>query len=191
MKRLLIKFLLLAVFAAGIESAQFVPLSIEDMARQAELIVRGRVLEKTYNRDAEGRIYTSIRLEVLETWKGKTPSSPITLVHSGGKYEGRVAAISGQVEYTPGEEVAAFLVLNSRSQAVTLGLAQGKFHLWKDPESGQVLARNLFHGNGKPKSPGSLPLSPLSTAGTAQNTADSTETLPVSVLKQKVLGGVQ
>ena len=35
---------------------------------------------------------------------------------------------------------------NERGQAVTLGLMQGKFHVWKDPATGVKLANNPFHG---------------------------------------------
>src|SRR5947207_3049369 len=59
---------------------------------------------------------------------------------------GRKATVSGQVEYGIGEEVVAFLVLNHRGEGVTLGLAQGKFHIGKEAETGERLVHNLFHG---------------------------------------------
>jgi len=38
--------------------------------------------------------------------------------------------------------------LNPRGEAVTVGLAQGKFHVSKDGVSGELLVRNPFHGTG-------------------------------------------
>jgi hypothetical protein len=185
MKRLIITFFLLTGVAMGIRAAQFVPMSIEDMASKAELIVRGKVTGKTFGRDAGGRIYTRIRLEVAETWKGRA-SGTIEIVHSGGKFGGRTAITTGQVEYAPGEEVVAFLVLNSDSLAVTLGLAQGKFYVWKDPDSGQSMAKSLFHGNGQPGGSGLEAPKLLSPSATS---ADKTGNLTVAALKQWVLGG--
>lgn len=180
--------LLLLLLTVGGEAVQFVPMSIEDMTRNAELIVRGKVLDKSVAQDNEGRIYTRVRLEVLETWKGKTAAGPIEIVHSGGQLGGRAAITNGQVEYMPGEEVVAFLVLNARSQAVTLGLAQGKFHVWLDPETRQPMARNLFHGNGNTKAGG---YSTSASAGATAATPGVADKLTVSTLKQLVQGGVK
>ena len=75
--------------------------------------------------------------------------------------------IPGQANYEIGEEVVAFLVLNSRGEAVTLGLAHGKFHVWKHPETGEKLARNIFHGGGPlqvPRQPNTAAKSPLTLA---------------------------
>ena len=49
-----------------------------------------------------------------------------------------------------GEEFVAFLVFNPRGEPVTIGLAQGKFHVWRDPQTGEKFANNLFHGKPEP-----------------------------------------
>jgi hypothetical protein len=124
------------------------PLSIQELTVRAELIVHGQVRSKNCQRDPTGRIYTRIELEVRETWKGTPASNPLILVHGGGTLGEERVEIPGQVEYSVGEDVVVFLVLNPRGDAVTVGMAQGKFHVWKDGASGNLLVRNPFHGTG-------------------------------------------
>ena len=122
------------------------PLSIEEMARQSALVVHGTVLSKSCQRDPAGRIYTKVELQVAEFWKGSLATNRLTVVHGGGILGDQKATVSGQVEYGIGEEVVPFLVLNRRGEGVTLGLAQGKFHVRQEPRTGEWLAHNLFHG---------------------------------------------
>ena len=132
------------VLPAG--ATQFRPLSIEQLASRSDVVVHGTVTSKTCQRDPEGRIFTKVELAVAETWKGPA-STNLTIVQSGGILGEEAALVAGQADYQIGEEVVAFLVLNARGEAVTLGLAHGKFHVWQDPATGEKLARNIFHGH--------------------------------------------
>ena len=127
-------------------AVQMEPLSIEEMARQSALVLHGTVLSKSCQRDPAGRIYTKIEVQVAEVWKGSLATNRFTVVQGGGILGHQKATVSGQVEYGIGEEVVAFLVINSRGEGVTLGLAQGKFHVSQDENSGERLVHNLFHG---------------------------------------------
>ena len=122
------------------------PIAVEELARQADLVLHGVVTAKTCVRDPEGRIVTRVQLEVSDVWKGALRTNAFTIVHGGGQMGNIRSEVSGQVEYSVGEEVVAFLVLNQRREGVTLGLAQGKFHVWKDKATSERFAHNLFHG---------------------------------------------
>lgn len=122
------------------------PFSVSELARSSDLIVEGVVVNKSCHRDTEGRIYTEVQLQVAEVWKGSVLTNTLTIVHGGGTIGNVRTEISDQVEYTVGEEVVAFLVVNPRREFVTLGLAQGKFHVWRDKQTGEKFAHNLFHG---------------------------------------------
>jgi len=124
----------------------FDPIPIEQLAQRAELIVQGTVLSKSCQRDLAGRIYTRVQLTVEEVWKGAVAGSPFEIVHGGGILGDRQSVVSGQVDYAIGEEVVAFLVRNTRGEALTLGLMQGKFHVWKDAQTGVKNAVSPFHG---------------------------------------------
>lgn len=132
--------------AFSLRAVQMRPLSIEQLADQSALVVRGTVLSESCQRDPAGRIYTKIELQVGEVWKGALATNRFTIVHGGGILGGEKSVVSGQVEYGIGEEVVAFLVLNQRGEGVTLGLAQGKFHVWQEPGTGERLVHNPFHG---------------------------------------------
>ena len=138
-------FWALVSLAPPLGATQFAPLSIEEITRQADVIVQGTVVCKTCARNERGNIFTRIELAVSETWKGPATTN-LTIVQSGGILGEEGEMVPGQAEYEIGEEVVAFLVLNPRGEALTLGLAHGKFHVWKDSQTGEKLARNIFHG---------------------------------------------
>ena len=146
MKRELAVVFLACVLAPSLRAIQFTPLSIERLTQESALVVQGTVLSKSCQRDPAGRIFTKVELEVAETWKGSLRTNRFTIVHGGGILGDRKATVSGQVEYGIGEEVVAFVVFNQRGEGVTLGLAQGKFHVRNEAETGERLVHNLFHG---------------------------------------------
>ena len=94
-----------------------------------------------------------------------------TIVQGGGTVGDVREEVSGDVQYEPGEEFVAFLVFNARGEPVTIGLAQGKFHVWRDPQTGEKFTNNLFHGKPEPAGGGHGDAAPL---------------LPVSELKRQV-----
>jgi len=144
--RLLLWLLFFAAFVPRSFAFRMEPVSIDELTKQSSLVLHGTVLSKSCQRDAQGRIYTKVELEVAEVWKGSLSAKRFTVVHGGGILGEKRAVVSGQVEYGIGEEVVAFLVLNQRGEGVTLGLMRGKFRVWKDTETGEVLAQNPFHG---------------------------------------------
>src|ERR1051326_1931357 len=139
---------LMFALASPLPATQFIPLSIDELTAKADLIVHGTVGSKTSARDFQGRIFTRVELAVNEFWKGR-PSTNLNILLSGGILGEEAAVVPGQADYEIGEEVVVFLALNPRGEPVTLGLAQGKFHLWQDAATGEKLARNLFHGRGR------------------------------------------
>ncbi len=165
----------LAMLAFPAQGTEFVPLSITELTAKADLVVRGIVKSTVSKEDSAGRIFTQIELDASEIWKGTNQPGLITVVHGGGTVGQRRVAVSGQVQYTVGEEVVAFLVFNDRGQAVTIGLAQGKFQVWTDSQSGEKLAANPFHG----------------IRGLGTNSTESARKLTVSTLKTQVQGGRQ
>ncbi len=166
----------------ALRADQMSPLSIEQLSAKADLVLQGKVLDQTVQRDPQGRIYTAVRLEVSEVWKGKLATNQFTVVHGGGVLGDEVALVSGQAHYEVGEEVAVFLLLNSPEAGVSVGLAQGKFHTWKDPDSGERLAQNRFHGL-RPAAPGASPA--------AAAPAKTLDRLTVADLKRRVQGKAQ
>jgi hypothetical protein len=150
MKREFLLLFLTCVLACSLRAIQFTPLSIEQLTQESALVVQGTVRSKSCQRDLAGRIFTKVELEVAEVWKGSLPTNRFTVMHGGGILGDRKATVSGQVEYGIGEEVVAFVVFNQRGEGVTLGLAQGKFHIGKEAGTGDRLVNSLFHGEPGP-----------------------------------------
>jgi len=130
------------------------PLAVDELTRKADLIVQATVLDKSCLRDDAGRIYTKVNVRVGEVWKGALPTNALpgvlTIVQGGGTVGDVREEVAGDVLYESGEEFVAFLVFNPRGEPVTIGLAQGKFHVWRDQQTGKKFAGNLFHGRPEP-----------------------------------------
>lgn len=126
-------------------ATQFLPLPIEELARSADVILRGEVISRRCDRDARGRLTTHIELAVSEVWKGPQ-TGRFTVVQAGGTLGDQRQTIIGQAEYRIGEEVVAFLAVNRFGAGVTLGLAHGKFSLTRSPD-GELRAQSAFHGH--------------------------------------------
>lgn len=139
-------FGLLLLPVTAVRADQMIPLAVEEIAARSQFILHGKVISKTVQRDEEGRIYTAVDLQVDEAWKGAPATNHFTIVHGGGILGDEGVAVTGQVEYEIGEEVVAFLVLNKKGEGVTLGLAQGKFHVWMDAGTKEKMTHNRFHG---------------------------------------------
>jgi hypothetical protein len=127
-----------------------IPMSLAELRDKAALVVHGRVLDKIALRDARGRIYTEVTLGAGEIWKGTVAGDRLTIVLVGGVIGEDRTFVPGQADYRVGEEVVAFLRLNQRGEAVTIGLAQGKFEVWSEAATGRKFARNLFLGRPQP-----------------------------------------
>lgn len=140
-------FMLWGVWCASSGFAtQFLPVPIDELARFADVVLRGAVVSRSCERDARGRLTTRIELAVSEVWKGAR-TTHFTVVQAGGTLGDQRLTVIGQAEYRVGEEVVAFLALNHSGDGVTLGLAHGKFSLLRSPESGELLAQSAFLGH--------------------------------------------
>jgi len=180
-KRLTVRRAPLALLVCMVlHATQMVPLSVEDLTKEAELIVRATVRETTCLRDATGLLRTRVTLDVRDAWKGQEITSPLNVMLVGGTLgERRVVAV-GQATYRPGEETVLFLRHNSSGEWVTLGLAQGKFEVWQDSVTGQKYARNLFLGQGATATPNA-----------ALQRAGGTSPLSLEELQRKAGGGLK
>lgn len=129
-------------------ATRMIPLTIEQLAGKAGLVVRGQVDAVEVARDSGGRIYTRVGLAILEVWKGRMEGvqGRCELVVGGGLLGDRALRVSGQAEYGVGDEVVAFLARNEAGEWVTLGLSQGRFRVHRDTSTGRRVASNPFWG---------------------------------------------
>lgn len=174
------------------------PMSIAELTKQADIILRGKVLSRTCEPSPGTQILTRVEIEVHEVWKGANPGARFQVVLAGGTLGNRRVVVPGQATYTPGEEIVAFLRKNDRGEGVTLSLCQGKFEIFTDA-TGKSFARNMFHGNGPAEVQTSVrgagglasQAAPNSTAAVVTTAAATTTEgrIPVENLKRLVAGG--
>ena len=149
------------VLTALVASATtLVPLSFQELTRQATSIVRVRCLG-THSLRADGEIWTDTRFEILQTEKtdiygsdqlqnamrgatgrtaardaGSATNPTITLRQLGGSIDGVRAHIDGVPQFHAGEEVYLFLWRHAGEQYRVLGWAQGTFRVARDVGTG-------------------------------------------------------
>lgn len=133
---------LIALTACGFASlrATDIPLTpIEELARRAEVVVRGSVASIEALRDGEGRPFTRLELTVAETWKGPS-TNRLTVVQGSAVLGQRQVRVLGEPEFRLGEDAVVFAVFNPAGEAVTLDLARGKFTVRTNATTGQLTA---------------------------------------------------
>ena len=149
-------FALLTALLAGAtlgQAASQVPLSIETLAAKADAVVHGRVVRMSCQRDDGGRIFTKVHLQIIEQMNGRQHGATLVVIQGGGVLGRRIARSPIQPTYRVGAEVVVFVVFNSRDEAVTLGLNQGKFDVSRQPETSLATVRNPFYGLAKRDDP--------------------------------------
>jgi hypothetical protein len=158
-------------------AVHMVPLSIPQLTDKAQLVLHGNVTSRSVQRDPQGRIYTRVELAVSGVWKGEQTLKSFVVVQSGGVLGEESVTVDGQEDFTIGEEVVLFLVLNQRGEGLVIGLAQGKFKVARD-SNGEKTVHNRFHG-----------LAPGREKNASGN--EDRERLPLAALKARVQGGAQ
>lgn len=117
-------------------------LTLRDLCERSSDIIAGRVLSaKSYFDQGTRRIFTKIEIEVTESMKGGTrPSDTIALSVLGGTVNGITTIVVGGPKFAVGERSILFMSkVNTSSNAinyVVYGLAQGKFNLFVDQNTG-------------------------------------------------------
>lgn len=131
MRCLRLVFLLSLVVPGSAAATVMVEVAIEDMARDAEAIVVGRVLSSEVRvvvdpiRGAEPHTFTEIR---VREWISGPGGATVVIDELGGEIQGRGLAISGTPVYRPGEEVIVFLE-RADGRFRTYAMAQGRFEI--------------------------------------------------------------
>jgi hypothetical protein len=121
-------------------------LANEDLAREAELIVVGRVAG-SQARWVEGNLLTFATVTVAETLKGSAGET-ITVAVPGGIDSNRRFPVSVTYPGAPRlqalEEVVLFLVGDEDASAYAIaGFSQGKFSVVEDAEGVKLVSRDL------------------------------------------------
>jgi hypothetical protein len=126
MRRALALLLLAAAVPAA--AATFVATSVEEAARSAEAVVRGRVVTTAPRLARDGRrVVTEVEIAVASAWKG-TPEATVRVVVPGGSTGAVATWVDAAPTFAAGEEVVVFLAREGAGWRV-MGHAMGKYRI--------------------------------------------------------------
>ena len=126
-----------------VEAGTAMRLEIEELARQAALVVEGRVISARAFRDVRGDVRTEFLLSVDETYAGEPLGTRRFELPGGVLPDGSGTLVAGMPSLALGEDALLFLTGESASGLrVPVGLAQGKLRLVRDPAGRLGLVRD-------------------------------------------------
>ena len=113
-------------------------MSVAEMTRAAELVVRVRCIASVAGWDA-GEIWTLATFEVEEGWKG-TPPTQIAVRLLGGTVGNLTSSVDGVPHFHTGEEVVLFLEPTRRGDYSIVSWMQGTFRIGRERATGRECA---------------------------------------------------
>jgi hypothetical protein len=116
-----------AALAPQAHATTFIPLSTENLADVATLIVEGEVLEVYTEIADDNNVWTRARVRVDDVWKGADVPSEIVVSSIGGTYGTRTMVVDGAAVFSEGEPLVAFLHRDHEGRLVPIGKFHGKF----------------------------------------------------------------
>ena len=150
-KGLAAALLTLSLAASTADASVARALPLEEMARSADSVVRGRVIWTQAMTLPGGAIVTLTEIEVLDVLAGDAPST-ITMVEPGGEPgdTGVGMLVSGTAHFEMGEEVVVFAEPTRSAYAThfpgvfrPLGMSQGKLRVVREAGAPARLVRDL------------------------------------------------
>jgi hypothetical protein len=125
---------LFAAFAIGatatiVVDAAMIRKPLDQLVREAEIIVSGKVVEQRFHGDGK-TIYTTSRVSIAQTVKGQAETS-IDIVTRGGTLNGVSIHVATESQLQVGEEVVLLLRRDGTALEPVAGL-QGKFAVVDD-----------------------------------------------------------
>ena len=139
---LVVSLVVLSACVAPAHAAQTYPgsPSIEQLARQADVIVVGEVTATAGEWDAtRTNIHTRVHLQPREILKGAA-ASPLSFTRLGGRLGDRMSAVGGAVSFAAGEQVLVFLARQPDGSFRLSDLIHGKLRIERDTTTGREYA---------------------------------------------------
>jgi hypothetical protein len=125
----------LAALGAMAGATTLARMSVAQMSRAAQVIVRGQCQSNTTGWDT-GEIWTFTTFEVQEVWRGEVPAQ-ISVRLLGGTAGNLTSSVAGIPRFQPGEEVVLFLERTQRGDFSIVSWEQGTFRIRRDIRTGE------------------------------------------------------
>jgi hypothetical protein len=111
------------------------PMTLEQLTGNAALVVRGRCIDRTVTRSADGRIGSLARFQVVARAKGDAPEV-VTVRQLGGRIDDSELVVPGAPLSESGDDVVLFLEPRDDGTHGVVGLALGYLPVVTLPGSG-------------------------------------------------------
>lgn len=172
---------LASAFVVEGQATTVVPPAFEELVRESDYVVRGRVtaVESAWEERGESRvIVTRVSVDVLEVIAG-APPEPLVLTMLGGKVGERSMVLEGAPRFVVGDEDILFVSGNGRTVSPLTRIMHGRYRVEKDAATGRAY---VARDNGEPLTDPSEVSQPLH-ADEAGATV-----MPMAVRVQRALG---
>ncbi len=133
--------LLLALLATGqTRASSMEQMDTAQLTKQAQWIHVGQVTDSWASEDSANRmIYTYVKMRVDQTIKGNA-AQEVLIRLPGGRLKDRGMIVHGMAHFSRGERALVFLNTDREGMPSVVGMAQGKFHVYRSPISGEDTA---------------------------------------------------
>ncbi|MGH9573126.1 MAG: hypothetical protein ACRD40_06295 [Candidatus Acidiferrales bacterium] len=130
-----IAVLLCACGAAELRATTLMQMSVAQMARVAQDIVRARCIANATQWDS-GELWTVTTFDVEERWQGAA-NGRITVRLLGGRTLQFTSIVSGVPHFRPGEDVILFLQRTPQGDYSVVSWRQGTFRIQRETKTGE------------------------------------------------------
>lgn len=126
------------VVCAAARATTLMRMSVEKMARTADVVMRARCVANMTGWDA-GEIWTVTTFQIEETWKGASPAL-INVRLLGGRAGNLTSTVDGIPRFQAGEDVVLFLEPTGRGDFTIVSWKQGTFRIRLEHTTGEERA---------------------------------------------------
>lgn len=140
-------FVLAALLSHSLMATTYAPVPIKKQIVESDGIVKGEVINTTYEEDDQGRIITNVFIRA-DKWIGVTPrDGHLNVSFPGGQMGDRVQTVHGAPRFKAGEKVVLLIKENDQEYWIQ-NLALGKFMIKRYGHS-DVLINSVFPNHPK------------------------------------------
>ena len=136
--------MLVSLWAVAARATVLVPLDTQALTARADRVVLGVVESQAAHWTGDHQaIYTDVTVRVTQSYKGAAaPGERVVVRREGGSLDGLGMRVFGAAQFTVGEEVVVFTEQRG-GVAYTVGMTQGKLHVFEDGDGVKRVAADL------------------------------------------------
>jgi hypothetical protein len=142
--RVVVFGLLVSLWATVAQATVLVPMDTAELTARADRVILGVVESQAAHWTSDHQaIYTDVTVRVTQSYKGgAAPGERVVVRREGGSLDGLGMRVFGAAQFAVGEEVVVFTEKRA-GIAYTVGMTQGKLHVYQDSDGVKRVAADL------------------------------------------------